>query len=90
MSVVPPVVRTNMATATNTVPAGSLLQRGSGTEAAMSAAKAGALEARVALLEERLAKFEAAAPVLPSERGSVPTAGTTPRHPPSASLFDNV
>ena len=56
----------------------------------MSAAKAGALEARVALLEERLAKIEAAAPVLPSERGSVPMAGTTPRHPPSASSLDNV
>ena len=78
-----------MATATNTVsaPADSLLPRGSagGTEAAMSAAKAGTLEARVALLEERLAKIEAAAPVLPSERGGVPMAGTTPRHPPSAS-----
>ena len=83
------MVRTNMATAT--VPADSLLPRGgSGTEAAMSAAKAGALEARVALLEERLAKIEAAAPVLPSERGSVPMAGTTPRHPPSASSLDNV
>ena len=74
-------------------PADSLLPRegsGSGTEAAMSAAKAGTLEARVALLEERLAKIEAAAPVLPSERGGVPMAGTTPRHPPSASSVDNV